>query len=80
VCAPLHADIASRALQFNPVEENLLATGSADRNVVLHDMRYLSQRLHCMQAHREEVFQACCTFCSPAHPCYAGRSARLPSG
>ena len=45
-------------MQFNPVEENLLATGSADRNVVLHDMRYLHSRLHCMQAHKEEVFQA----------------------
>jgi WD40 repeat protein len=45
-------------VQFNPVEENLLATGSADRNVVLHDMRYLHSRLHCMQAHKEEVFQA----------------------
>jgi histone-binding protein RBBP4 len=44
-------------VQFNPTEENLLATGSADRNVVLHDMRNLQQRLHCMQAHKEEVFQ-----------------------
>lgn len=44
-------------VQFNPQEENLLATGSADWTVVLHDMRYLSKSLHCMQAHREEVFQ-----------------------
>ena len=44
-------------LQFNPFEEFLLATGSADRTVVLHDMRMLEQRLHVMDAHREEVFQ-----------------------
>jgi histone-binding protein RBBP4 len=42
---------------FNPMEEWLLATGSADRSVVLHDMRMLHQRLHVMDAHREEVFQ-----------------------
>lgn len=45
-------------VQFNPREEHLLATGSADRTVVLHDMRYLQQRLHFMEAHKEEVFQA----------------------
>lgn len=44
---------------FNPMEEWLLATGSADRTVVLHDIRMLHQRLHVMDAHREEVFQAC---------------------
>ena len=44
-------------LQFNPEEENLMATGSADRTVVLYDMRYFSQRLHVLQAHTEEVFQ-----------------------
>lgn len=43
---------------FNPMEEWLLATGSADRTVVLHDIRMLHQRLHVMDAHREEVFQA----------------------
>lgn len=42
---------------FNPMEEWLLATGSADRTVVLHDIRMLHQRLHVMDAHREEVFQ-----------------------
>lgn len=42
---------------FNPMEEWLLATGSADRTVVLHDIRMLQQRLHVMDAHREEVFQ-----------------------
>jgi histone-binding protein RBBP4 len=44
-------------VEFNPREEWLLATGSADRTVVLHDMRMLNQRLHVMDAHREEVFQ-----------------------
>lgn len=48
---------------FNPMEEWLLATGSADKSVVLHDMRMLHQRLHVMDAHREEVFQVC----TPAH-------------
>jgi histone-binding protein RBBP4 len=57
-------------VQFNPSEQYLLATGSADRTVVLHDTRFLPQCVHCMQAHKEEVFQVSnmplCAFCSIA--------------
>ena len=63
-------------VQFNPREEHLLATGSADRTVVLHDMRYLEQRLHFMEAHKEEVFQARRPACSPR--CGAPARARGP--
>lgn len=42
---------------FNPHNPHILATGSADKTVALHDWRNLSQRLHVFEAHTEEVFQ-----------------------
>lgn len=44
-------------LAFNPFNEYVLATGSADKAVALHDMRNLSKRLHTFSNHTEEVFQ-----------------------
>merc|ERR1712224_1161961 len=44
-------------LAFNPMGEWVLATGSADKTVALHDIRNLGQRLHVFDGHTEEVFQ-----------------------
>ncbi|KAJ9529641.1 hypothetical protein QJQ45_014414 [Haematococcus lacustris] len=44
-------------LAFNPLNPNILATGSADKTVALHDWRNLGQRLHVFDAHTDEVFQ-----------------------
>eukprot|EP00850_Spirogloea_muscicola_P010545 SM000062S19931 [mRNA] locus=s62:467898:470924:- [translate_table: standard] len=58
---PLHAVEAHQAevncLSFNPYNEWILATGSADKTVLLHDLRKLSTPLHTFQNHTEEVFQ-----------------------
>lgn len=59
--SPLHAVEAHTAevncLAFNPHNEWVLATGSADKTVALHDIRNLSTRLHTFMNHTEEVFQ-----------------------
>ena len=50
-------------ISFNPHNPHVLATGSADKTVALHDWRNLSQRLHVFESHTDEVFQvggACC--------------------
>jgi histone-binding protein RBBP4 len=44
-------------LDFNPFNEFVLATGSADRTVNLFDLRSLRSPLHTLQHHTEEVFQ-----------------------
>lgn len=44
-------------LGFNPFNEFVMATGSADKTVALHDIRNLSRRLHILEHHAEEVFQ-----------------------
>lgn len=44
-------------IAFNPLNPNILATGSADKTVALHDWRNLSQRLHVFDSHSEEVYQ-----------------------
>lgn len=44
-------------LGFNPFNEYVLATGSADKTVALHDMRQLKKPLHMFEHHNEEVFQ-----------------------
>jgi histone-binding protein RBBP4 len=44
-------------LAFNPFNEYVLATGSADKTVAVFDSRNLSQRLHTFSNHTEEVFQ-----------------------
>ncbi len=51
-------------LAFNPKNEFILATGSADKSVALFDIRNLGERLHTFEAHTEEVFQLSW---SPAH-------------
>lgn len=44
-------------LAFNSFNEYVLATGSADKTVALHDIRNLAAPLHSLQHHTEEVFQ-----------------------
>lgn len=59
--ATLHTIEAHQAevncLAFNPFNEYVLATGSADKTVALHDIRNLGTRLHTFVSHTEEVFQ-----------------------
>lgn len=58
-------------LAFNPHNPHVLATGSADKTVALHDWRNLSQRLHVFECHAEEVFQVC------QRSCWTSNSGRL---
>lgn len=44
-------------MAFNPHNEFILATGSADRTVALWDLRNTSRKLHLLESHSEEVFQ-----------------------
>ena len=44
-------------LAFNPVNEFIVATGSADKTVALWDTRNLGRKLHLFENHSEEVFQ-----------------------
>lgn len=44
-------------LSFNPFNEFIVATGSADKTVALWDIRNLSRKLHLFESHQEEVFQ-----------------------
>eukprot|EP01018_Ginkgo_biloba_P032416 Gb_32820 [translate_table: standard] len=58
---PLHTVEAHQAevncLAFNPFNEWILATGSADRTVAIYDIRKLNKALHSCAHHTEEVFQ-----------------------
>lgn len=44
-------------LAFNPFNEYVVATGSADKTVALWDLRNLTSKLHLFERHDEEVFQ-----------------------
>lgn len=44
-------------LAFNPFNEYIVATGSADKTVALWDLRNLGSKLHLFEQHTEEVFQ-----------------------
>nr|QKY15247.1 nucleosome remodeling factor (CAF1) [Polytomella parva] len=44
-------------IAFNPFNDNILATGSADNTVALFDLRFLSRRMHCFEGHQDEIFQ-----------------------
>lgn len=48
------ADVNSIA--FNPVNEFLLATGSADKTVALWDMRNLKSRIQTLKGHTDQVY------------------------
>jgi histone-binding protein RBBP4 len=48
-------------LAFNPFNEYVLATGSADKTVAIFDIRNLSHRMHTF-AHHTEVGLALFTF------------------
>ena len=50
-------DAEVNCLAFNPFNEYVLATGSADQTVAIFDIRNLSNRLHTFSNHTEEVFQ-----------------------
>lgn len=44
-------------LAFNPFNEYVVATGSADKTVALWDLRNMTSKLHLFERHDEEVFQ-----------------------
>mmetsp|Transcript_9583 Transcript_9583/g.13579 ORF Transcript_9583/g.13579 Transcript_9583/m.13579 type:complete len:531 (-) Transcript_9583:854-2446(-) len=44
-------------IAFNPVNEFVLATGSADKTVALWDMRNLKSRLQTLAGHTDQVYQ-----------------------
>ena len=50
-------------IAFNPHNPHVLATGSADKTVALHDWRNLGRRLHVFEGHGEEVFQVGARVC-----------------
>ena len=50
-------DAEVNCLSFNPYNETLLATGSADKTVNLFDIRNTKKPLHTFEHHTEEVFQ-----------------------
>jgi WD40 repeat protein len=43
-------------LSFNPTNEFLFATGSADNTVAIWDMRNLKSRVHTLQGHTDQVY------------------------
>lgn len=45
------------SVSFNPFQEFLLLTGSADQTVALWDLRNLRERLHSFESHSDEVFR-----------------------
>lgn len=44
-------------MAFNPFNEWIVATGSADKTVTLFDLRNVTTKLHTFESHTEEVFQ-----------------------
>jgi histone-binding protein RBBP4 len=46
------------SLDFNPFNEFLLATGSADKTVATWDMRNMKNKLHTFAQHKDEVSRA----------------------
>jgi histone-binding protein RBBP4 len=44
-------------LSFNPFNEHIVATGSADKTVALWDIRNMGRHLHVFDNHKEEIFQ-----------------------
>lgn len=47
--------IGINSISFNPANENLLATGGTDGNVVLWDLRSLNSPLHVMHGHADNI-------------------------
>ena len=45
------------AISFNPFNDYLLATGSADKKVNLWDVRQCQKPIHSLEGHTDEVFQ-----------------------
>ncbi|KAI0067988.1 histone acetyltransferase type B subunit 2 [Artomyces pyxidatus] len=43
------------AVSFSPAHESLLVTGSADKEILLHDLKKLGKPLHVFESHTDEV-------------------------
>lgn len=43
------------ALSFNPINENLLISGSSDRTLALWDLRATSSKLHSFESHNDQI-------------------------
>jgi histone-binding protein RBBP4 len=41
---------------FNPYQEFLLVTGSADKTAALWDLRHLKEKLHSFESHQDQIF------------------------
>jgi histone-binding protein RBBP4 len=56
---PIHSILAHSSdiysLDFNPFNEYLLLTGSADKTVALWDLRNTGKRLYSFEGHSDEV-------------------------
>lgn len=52
------------SVRFNPANDFMLATGSADHTVLLWDLRNLKTSLHCLDAHHGPILQL---YWSPHH-------------
>ncbi len=46
-------------IAFNPFNQHLLATGSADKTVALWDRRNMDAKLHSFAVHDDEISQVC---------------------
>jgi len=62
VCALQRACVSGHTgeincLAFNPFNEHLLATGSADKTVALWDRRNMDAKLHSFAVHDDEIIQ-----------------------
>ena len=56
-------------IAFNPFNQHLLATGSADKTVALWDRRNMDAKLHSFAVHDDEISQVFLQLRPPYHLC-----------